>query len=160
MADTCHFEIHVRGEKKNAYALMRAIRVKGAPYYHVIDNPGDQFAIQFDGECEKGLQADADMTWDGVEPDLSPLVVGPYVLDEAIYADQKLLTAFDIKAVRAVLERLSAYSLRDLSAMLHVEIEAHSWSEEAAFDRFEHYADGRELERTEVPLTRGSDTNT
>ncbi len=154
MADRCQFEIHVRGEKKNAYALMRAIRVKGAPYFRVIDNSGDQVVIQFSGECEKGLQADADMTWDGVEPDLSPLVVGPYVLDEAVYADQTLLSAFDIKAVRAVLERLSTYSLRDLSAMLHVEIEAHSRSEEAAFDRFEHYADGRELEKTEVALTQ------
>lgn len=127
MADYCDYEIHVRGTKKAAlmvYATMRSADLKEITFEGGTD---DEYTLHFSSCCKWEPDAYCDKKWDGKEIDLSGI-------DEKSMREETGIDDF------------MSYSLADMSAMYHCEIEIHACYPEAESNSFFHYKDGDTLD--------------
>lgn len=127
MADYCDYIIHVRGTKKAAlmvFATMRCADDKPISYEGGTD---EEYIIHFSGSCKWEPDAYCDKKWNGVEIDLNGF-------DEDDLRNEDGIDDFMF------------YSLADMSAMLHCEIEIIASYPEPAPSCFMHYKDGDTLE--------------
>lgn len=127
MADYYDYIIHVRGTKKAAlmvFATMRCADDKPISYEGGTD---EEYIIHFSGSCKWEPDAYCDKEWNGEEIDLNGLDEGAICNEDGI-------------------DDFMFYSLKDMSAMFHCEIEIYTSYPEPQPCCFIHYKDGDMLE--------------
>ena len=125
MADYCDYEIHVRGTKKAVLMVYAAMRCADDKTITHEGGTEENYVLHFESCCKWEPDAYCDKNWDGKEVDLG---------------------GFDEKSLREEqgIDEFTSYTLEDMSAMFHCEIEIHACYPES--NSFIHYKDGDTLD--------------
>ena len=136
MANTCNYEIHVRGTKKAALALYSMIPAYDEKYISDEYETDEGYVVKIEGDCKWSLDSYCEEKPD-VQINLDNFTEDE-IRDEDRWTDHWYMT------------------LRQKSEVLDVEIQAYSWSRESEFECFEHYRKGKKLsfkrEMPDIPL--------
>ena len=128
MANICYYEIRVKGSKKSAEIFFRMMPAYNDRYIEYENGTDDDYTIMICGDCKWSL--DSYCRDDG---NLS------FNLDDI---DEK-----DIENVN--IERDDYYlTIGRKSQILHLEIQAYSWSSDSDFAQFEHYVNGKLIKQS------------
>lgn len=129
MANSCDFEIRIKGRRGNALLLAHSIPGRNSiDYEHGTD---DDYEIHVSGECKWSVNFAVTDDWDGSEIDID-------------------LNTPPEEEVRQLGEKFYGYSLRAKSRVLECEVMAHYWSSETEFDHFDFYDHGRRIKKRRI----------
>ena len=126
MANSCGYEIHVKGTKKAALFLAAMLPTYDSKDITHEEGTDEEYIVWVEGNCKWALDYACSEKSD-VKIDLDALTLDDVQNDE-LGVKYWYLT------------------MRQKSEVLNVEILAHSWSKESEFECYEHYKEGRLLD--------------
>lgn len=122
MANSCGYEIHVKGTKKSALFLAAMLPTYDSKDITHEEGTDEEYIVWVEGNCKWALDYACSEKSD-VKIDLDALTLDDVQNDE-LGVKYWYLT------------------MRQKSEVLNVEILAHSWSKESEFECYEHYKEG------------------